>query len=443
MVSLSEQQPPAAGGITRWLNAQPAWARTLWTGSLAFLVYACMYGLRKPFTVASFEGYTFLGADLKVWLIIAQVFGYALSKFAGISVISGMKAGKRALYIVLLNGLAFAALVAFALVPPPWNIVFLFLNGIPLGLIWGLVFSYLEGRRTTEILGTVLSISFIVSSGLVKSAGKFLMERLDLTDFQMPWVTGLAFLLPMVLLTWLLDQTPPPDAEDVRLRTLRVPMNGASRMKLFRKFAPGIVLLTGAYIILTVYRDLRDNFSAEIWASIGYSGNAMIFTWSELPAAAIVLAAMASTMRIRDNMKAFMVNHWLIIAGFTIIALAALAVQASLISPAVWMVLVGLGLFMGYLPFNSLIFDRMIAAYGTPANAGFLIYIADSFGYLGSISALLYKNFGSRDTAWADFLMGTSFFFALPGIALMTFSMLFFRSRYQLQSGKKIDLAAA
>ena len=47
--------------------------------------------------------------------------------------------------------------------------------------------------------------------------------------------------------------------------------------------------------------------------------------------------------------------------------------------------MLGLGTYLGYLPFNCLLFDRLIAAFGSVANAGFFIYVADSFGYLGSV----------------------------------------------------------
>jgi ABC-type uncharacterized transport system permease subunit len=83
-----------------------------------------------------------------------------------------MRRSSRALSIVFLTGIAEFALILFSIVPPPFNIILIFLNGFPLGMIWGLVFAYLEGRKTTEILGTILSISFIVSSGFVKKRWK-------------------------------------------------------------------------------------------------------------------------------------------------------------------------------------------------------------------------------------------------------------------------------
>jgi len=418
--------------LTNWLSSKNGVIQTIFISLTAFLTYACMYGIRKPFTVAEFQGLTTWGIDYKALLIISQVLGYALSKFIGIKVISEMGRRSRAISILVLTGIAESALILFSLIPEPINVIFLFMNGLPLGMIWGLVFAYLEGRRTTEILGTILSISFIVSSGFVKSIGKILMINFNLTDFQMPWVTGMVFFIPMIAVVWLLDKTPGPTAEDEKQRTKRIPMDRIQRLRLFSEFAPGIMLLTGAYILLTIYRDLRDNFAAEIWSSIGVTGNSMIFTWSELPIALVVLTAMGSLMLVKNNMKALLMNHYLILAGFVIIGLGTLALKLTLISPVAWMILLGLGTYLGYLPFNSLIFDRMIAAFGSAANAGFLIYIADSFGYLGSVGTLLFKSFATKEMSWFKFLVDSSSGLAIAGSILMSLSILYFSRKYQL-----------
>ncbi|MBP9744279.1 MAG: hypothetical protein KBD41_02750, partial [Saprospiraceae bacterium] len=107
-------------------------------------VYCAMYAFRKPFTMLTFEHVNFLGVGYKIWLITAQLLGYALSKTIGIRVISEMKANSRMGILFSLIGVAWFSLFLFAILPPPWTILCMFMNGIPLGLIWGIVFSYLE-----------------------------------------------------------------------------------------------------------------------------------------------------------------------------------------------------------------------------------------------------------------------------------------------------------
>src|SRR5690606_34748483 len=102
-------------------------------------------------------------------LVVSQVAGYALSKAAGIKFNSELPHRLRALALVGLIVWAELALIVFALVPPEGKVVAIFVNGLPLGAVWGVVFSFLEGRRSSEILGAALSCSYIVASGAVKT----------------------------------------------------------------------------------------------------------------------------------------------------------------------------------------------------------------------------------------------------------------------------------
>jgi MFS family permease len=292
------------------------------------------------------------------------------------------------------------------------------------------VFSYLEGRRTTEILGTALSISFIVSSGFVKSTGKILMETFRLNDFQMPWITGMIFIIPLTGLVWLLNCAPDPSPEDVKERSKRVPMDKKLRRKIFGEFSAGLILLTAAYILLTIFRDLRDNFAADIWKATGFSENSMILTWSEIPVAVLVYIIMSSLILVKNNRTALFLNISLILSGFAVIGLSTSLLQTGIINAATWIIMLGLGTYMGYLPFNCLLFDRLIAAFGSTANAGFFIYIADSFGYLGSVGTLLFKNFSSHNISWYGFLVNSSLSMAFTGGFLLVFTIIYFYFKF-------------
>ena len=147
----------------------------------SFGTYFCMYAFRKPFTVATFENLDFIGVDYKILLIVSQVLGYMVSKFIGIKLISELKVNRRLPYLIVMILLAEISLVAFAFVLAPYNIVFMFINGLSLGMIWGIVFSYLEGRKFTEILGVALCSSFIVSSGAVKSVGLLILNEMQVS----------------------------------------------------------------------------------------------------------------------------------------------------------------------------------------------------------------------------------------------------------------------
>jgi len=166
----------------------------------------------------------------------------------------------------------------------------------------------------------------------------------------------------------------------------------------------------------------------------------MIFTWSELPIALVVFMVMTSLMLIKDNRKALVINNYIILSGFIIIGFSTLALNIGLIKPVAWMILLGLGTYLGYLPFNCLLFDRMIAAFGSASNAGFFIYIADSFGYLGSVSALIFKNFNNKELSWFSFLTTTSYGLAISGSLLIILSIWYFKLKFRRSSIKNSDL---
>src|SRR6218665_699089 len=144
----------------------------------SFLTYTAMYAVRKAFTAGTFEGQSFWGMDYKIWLVIAQTIGYTLSKWWGIKIVAENTSRQRPRYIIALIALSVIALLLFAVIPAPYSIICLFLNGLPIGMIFGLVFNYLEGRRSTEILVTGLTITQIFSSGFVKSTGQFFIHHL-------------------------------------------------------------------------------------------------------------------------------------------------------------------------------------------------------------------------------------------------------------------------
>lgn len=418
--------------ITEWLARAGPRAFSAYAIVAAFSVYFCMYAFRKPFTAAKYEGefdVPGLGPlDWKIILVVSQVLGYTCSKFLGIKVVSEMSATRRGLAIVGLIAVAELALVLFAITPAPWSALWLFANGIPLGMIWGLVFGFLEGRRTTEALGAGLSASYIVASGAVKTVGAWVLGW-GVGEEAMPFVVGLVFFPVLLLFVFLLTRLPPPTPEDEALRVRREPMRGPERKRFFLAFWPGLVALTGLYFLLTAYRTIRDDFAADLWRELGFGKTPEIMTWSELPVAFGVLIGLGALMRIKDNRRALIVVHALMAAASALVGFVTLAFEAGLVSPEVWMITIGLGLYLAYVPFGSMLFDRLIAAAGWVATAGFMIYLTDAVGYVGSVSLTLYKNLGAADLSWLEFFTAMSYVTSIVCTAAFLFAGVYLARR--------------
>jgi hypothetical protein len=431
MASLTSEHP-----ITRWLqNTHFVWF-TLYASLSAFCLYTCVYVFRKTFAVATFDGLSYFGISYKVWLVTFQVAGYALSKFIGIKVVSELKANSRARGILIMAGIAGISWLLFALTPAPYNLVFLFTNGLPLGMVWGMIFSYLEGRRMTEVLGAALSVSFIFSSGFCRSTGGYLMRDWNVSEIWMPFVASALFLAPLLGFLFLIDKLPPPSYLDEALRSKREPMDKTERRKFIITFLPGIFLFVLSYMLLTALRDFRDNFSAEVWTALGHGGNPAIYTQTETPISLAVLVIMGSIMIIKNNRVALMINHLIILGGMLLIGVSTYLFEYHNLSPLTWMTMLGLGLYLGYVPFNSIFFDRLLAAFQYVGTVGFIMYVSDSFGYLASVGVLFLKEFGFARFSWLNFLVSAGYIISIAGSILIAGSLVYFMRKFQTMNAK-------
>jgi len=443
--SLTESVAGKPSPITAWLARSSPRVFATYAIIAAFSTYFCMYAFRKPFTAGVFDGtYDVPGLGELKWkiiLVVSQILGYTVSKFAGIKIVSEMSPARRGLAIIALIAVAEAALGLFAVTPAPWSAIWLFANGIPLGMIWGLVFGFLEGRRTTEALGAGLSASFIVASGAVKTVAVWVMGwgAVEVapgkfgpgvvSEEAMPFVVGLMFFPPLLFFVFMLSRLPPPSAQDEALRVRREPMNGADRKRFFMAFLPGLLVLTALHFFLTALRTIRDDFGADIWRELGFGTKPEIMTWSELPVALGVLIGLGALMRIKDNRQALLVMQGLMAVGAVLVGLVTLGHEAGVVSHEAWMILIGLGLYLAYVPFGAMLFDRLIAATGWIGTAGFMIYVTDSIGYLGSVSLTLYKDLGAAKLSWVEFLTGMCYATSLICTAAFLFAIVYFARR--------------
>lgn len=399
---------------------------------VAFLTYTSVYAYRKPFTVATFEGINYWGIRYQTLLIISQGVGYMLSKFFGIKFIAELKRMGRWKTSLILVGVAWLSLLLFAVVPAPYGMICLLVNGFMLGFMWGIVFSYVEGRRTTDFIGAAMAVSFIFAGGFTRSVAVWIRDTWHVNETWLGFLTGLVFALPLLVFIYLLEKIPLPDDRDIAERTVRLPMNKESRLALLHRFGLGLLVLTITYVFLTVMRDIRDNFMSNMWNELGYGNKPAIYTTTETITSIAVLAIMSLLVLVKNNFKALQWAHAVIIAGFLLAGISSLLFQMNLLNGALWMQLVGMGLYMGYIPFNCILFERLIASFKIVGNVGFLIYLADAWGYLGSMSVVLSKEILKVQLNWVSFYSTAVLFFAVVGVAGTFISLFYFGKKHKL-----------
>ena len=79
-------------------------------------------------------------------------------------------------------------------------------------------------------------------------------------------------------------------------------------------------------------------------------------------------------------------------ASFLLLIGVTIAQEHDLIGPLSFMVLCGVGLYMPYVAFHTTVFERIVSASSLSGNLVFLMYLADSIGYLGYVLLLAAKS---------------------------------------------------
>lgn len=320
-------------------------------------------------------------------------------------------------------------------------------------MVWGLVVSYLEGRRTAEILLAGLSCSFIISSGIVKHFGRAVMAgdgaewwhgvpwlsqqvvRLvgPVSEGWMPFAVGLHFLPVFLLSVWMLNQLPATTEVDVEERAERTAMDGSSRFAFIKEFFLGILVLCLAYLLLTIYRDYRDNFQVGIFEGMGYNGENSegIMSRSEGWVSLAIVVGLGALYALRYVFKrAGLLLVWLyMIIGIVLMAGGVLMYQAGAISGFKFMVFSGIGAYMCYVPFGSVMFDQIIASTRFKGNAVFAIYLADAVGYVGVVAFLLSKDSVFGHVSKLEIYLGLTWTMVVVGLVCLFWTYCYFRKK--------------
>lgn len=405
----------------------------LWAGGAALLSYSLVYALRKPFTAASFENAEFFDMDYKVVVTISQILGYVVSKFIGIKLISELQSEERFKFIMTSILLAEASLILFGLLSTPFNVAAMFLNGLSLGCMWGVIFSFIEGRRVTDILASLLGVSMVISSGTAKSVGLYVMKHLHVSEFWMPALIGAVALPLLLLLGWALNKLPEPNKEDIAMKSERETLNGKQRWELFKSFMPFLSMLFIANIAIVVLRDIKEDFLVNIIDVSAYSP--WLFAQIDSVVTLIILGIFGLMVLVKDNLKALSVLFGLIIAGMIVMSVVSFGQQQLRLSPVIWLFIQSLCLYIAYLTFQTIFFDRFIACFRIRGNVGFFIVTTDFLGYTGTMLVLVLKEFCNPDIDWAVFYNRFAGYVGIFCCVTFVCSFVYLHQRFRKETG--------
>ncbi len=395
-----------------------------WASLAAFGTYFCMYAFRKPISVAEFQDEAVWGWAYKSLAVTSQLVGYVLAKLISIKYASEVSPRHRAIWIVALLGVAEVALLGFAIVSRPYNLVMLVFNGLPLGMVFGFVLGFLEGRRNTEAMAAILCTSFILADGMTKSCGRWLLQ-VGLSEYWMPASVGLIFTIPALVFVWMLTKIPQPTFSDIQARSTRVEMTSLDRKRFFVKYSSCLLPITLMFVLITIMRSVRSDFAPELWRSLGVMTTPQLFGITELWVGLVVTLLNGIAIYWSDNRQAIRFSFALSIAGVLLIILCSLSLQYRIVSPFLYMMLLGIGLYLPYVAVHTTVFERFIAITRERSNLAFLMCLADFAGYLGYVLVLIGKGVFKSTENFMEFMLPLTYCAGVASLLCMIFAWYF------------------
>jgi hypothetical protein len=142
-----------------------------------------------------------------------------------------------------------------------------------------------------------------------------------------------------------------------------------------------------------------------------------------------VICANGGAVFIRDNRTAFFVSLATCMLGFVLMALTLSGWQSQRIGGFTFMVMIGLGLYLPYVAIHTTVFERMLAMTRERGNLGFLMYVADAFGYLGYVGVMIARNLITPGETLLSFFINACWIASLVSVAALIATWAYFWKR--------------
>jgi len=210
-------------------------------------------------------------------------------------------------------------------------------------------------------------------------------------------------------------------------------MSRQDRQRFVRTYLPGVICLVFGYLCLMAYRNVRDDYMDGILQQLGHKVTASDFTRIETVVGLSVILVLCVLRLVRDNRRAVWVNLGLVAAGALVLGGSTALLQAGYLSPTAFYTWNGIGLYVAFVPYQSILMDRLVASLPTVATASFLIALGDSYGYVSTVATYLgrdiYQTATGNQLPWSDLLVAASYAVMVLVPVAMLGNVLYFRSR--------------
>ena len=147
-----------------------------------------------------------------------------------------------------------------------------------------------------------------------------------------------------------------------------------------------------------ILRDIKEDFLVVIIDMSNQSS--WLFAQIDSIVTLLILVMFALLTFCKNNMKALLILMSFVIVSCLVMTYVSLFHSILELSPITWLFIMSLSLYVAYLTFQTIFFDRFIACFKIKGNVGFFIAMIDFIGYTGTASILISKEIFKIETDW-------------------------------------------
>lgn len=153
----------------------------------------------------------------------------------------------------------------------------------------------------------------------------------------------------------------------------------------------------------------------------------------------IILALFGFAAMMRSHIRVLLMLLCLVIVGSLALSFMAFNYTALHLPVVTWLFLQSLAVYVVFLSFQTLFFERFIACFRVKGNVGFFIVTLDFVGYVGTVLVLVMKEWFTPDVVWLDFYNNLSAFVGIFCAVAFFGSAVYILWRYHKENGRRTN----
>jgi hypothetical protein len=156
------------------------------------------------------------------------------------------------------------------------QVILFFVANLWVSPLLTVILRYIEGRKCADAVFSVISITYLLGSGIQKMISLWLLDA-GVSGDLLPAIMSVVALLCYALLALPLDWCPDPTEEDIREKNKKLPISWHLRIVFLKSWGPGIFLLSSAYAMSRALRNVEDLFESDIFANLNLTPDPSVY----------------------------------------------------------------------------------------------------------------------------------------------------------------------